>query len=109
MGIFSRKKSTPVRINKPIQSNLSRTGKTRIDQRKVRSFNKRFEKRTQRLTRKGFTKTGGKPVNQMSSKEYLKLQKKVKSGNYDVETVLQPPKWKNEPPREWIMTRRKKK
>ncbi len=109
MGFFRKKKTNPVRINKPIPSNLSRTGKTRVDQRKVRSFNRRFEKRSKQLTRKGFTRAGGKPVNQMSSREYAKLQKKVDSGKYDVETVLQPPKWKNEPPREWIMTRRKNK
>tara|TARA_B110000444_G_scaffold149867_1_gene140210 strand:+ start:11412 stop:11741 length:330 start_codon:yes stop_codon:yes gene_type:complete len=109
MGLFRRKKVNPVRISKPIQYNPGRKGKTRIDSRKVRSFNRRYQKRSNKLASKGFTKTGGKPLNQMSSQEYRKLEKRIKSGNYDVETVVQPPKWKNEPPREWVMTRRKKK
>ena len=109
MGLFSRKKVNPVRIRKPMQFNPARKGKTRIDNRKVRSFNRRYQKRSNKLSSKGFTKTGGKPLNQMNPQEFRKLEKKIKSGNYDVETVLQPPKWKNEPPREWVMTRRKKK
>lgn len=109
MRFFRRKKTIPVSVKKPIQYNPSRNGKSRIDPRKVRSFNRRYQKRSNKLAKKGFTKTGGKPLNQMSSQEFRKLEKKIKSGNYDVETVLQPPKWKNEPPREWVMTRRKNK
>ena len=107
MRLFSTKKEKP-RLKRGSQFVNQRNGKKRVDSHKVRAFNKRFAKRSNKLSRSGFRKSGGKPMNQMSNTEYLKLRKKVDSGNYDLEIVMQPPKWANEPPREWAMLRRKK-
>ena len=86
----------------------SKRGKTRVNPASVRSFNRRFEKSKNRMTRAGFTFTGGKPVNAMNDREFSKLMKKVNSGNYDVRTIHSPPKWEGEPPRQWVLTRRRK-
>jgi hypothetical protein len=48
-----------------------------------------------------------KPAGQMSDTEWRKLESRVASGNYEVEVVVEPPVWKDEPPRERIMLRRK--
>ena len=106
MGFFSKKKSTTI----PRRSGTfvpARKGKTRIDSRKIKHFNRRYNKDTSKLKSKGFKVSGAKPINQMSNTEFQKLQKKVKSGKYDVRYIAQPPKWNNEPPREWAMLRRR--
>ena len=107
MGLFKKKKTVQI----PRRSGTftpARRGKTRIDSRKIKHFNRKYNKQTAKLKKNGFKVSGGKPINQMTHTEFQKLQKKVKSGKYDVQYVAQPPKWNNEPPREWAMLRRRK-
>jgi hypothetical protein len=106
MGLFRKNKPNPL----PRRSGTytpARKGKTRIDSRKIKHFNRKYNKESSKLKSKGFKVSGAKPINQMSNTEFQKLQKKVKSGKYDVRYIAQPPKWNNEPPREWAMLRRR--
>lgn len=88
---------------------VSRTGKTRINPSKVASMKRRYNKQSRRLKKAGFKIGGAKPMNRMNPTELAKINKKIKSGNYDVRTLTEPPKWENERPREYVLFRRKSK
>tara|TARA_Y100000114_G_scaffold156811_1_gene185402 strand:- start:472 stop:795 length:324 start_codon:yes stop_codon:yes gene_type:complete len=107
MGLFRKKKSAQIPLRRSGTFTPARKGKTRIDSRKIKHFNRKYNKQSAKLKKSGFKISGGKPINQMTHTEFQKLQKKVMSGKYDVQYIAQPPKWKNEPPREWAMLRRK--
>lgn len=84
-----------------------RRGKTRMDSRKVAPARRSSQQRIRKLRRSGWRMSSKKPAGQMSDTEWRKLESRVASGNYEVEVVVEPPVWKDEPPRERIMLRRK--
>lgn len=86
---------------------VSRTGKKRIDPAKVASMKRRYAKQSRKLKKAGFKIGGAKPMNRMTSSELAKINKKIKSGKYEVRTMTEPPKWENERPREYVLFRRK--
>lgn len=97
---------------RPIERNFTgappRSGKTRISSRKTGAATRRFNKRTSKLRNSGFKMASSKPLNHLSDAEFRKFDKKIQSGKYEVRTLLSPPKWKGEAPREWVMLRRRK-
>jgi hypothetical protein len=99
--MFGRKsRYSPMRSGKP-----KRTGKTRLGR---TSASRPYQKRKAKLRSKGYKLAGGKPVNFMNDAEFAKLQQKISSGKYETQSLVQPPVWRDEPPREYIMLRRKK-
>jgi hypothetical protein len=91
------------------QQQVSRSGKKRVNQAKVGRLNRSYNKSLSKLKRSGFKITGAKPINRMTHSEYQKAMQKAKSGNYEIRTLTQAPKWVNESPREYLLLRRKKK
>ena len=104
--MFGRKRND-IRIFSGTDS-ISRTGKTRVNPSKVASMKRRYNKASRKLKRAGFKIGGAKPMNRMSPTELAKINKKMKSGKYEVRTLTEPPKWENERPREYVLFRRKK-
>ena len=91
------------------QQTVSRVGKKRVNQAKVGRLNRQYNKNLSKLKRSGFKITGAKPINKMNHSEYMKAMQKAKSGKYEIRTLTQAPKWENEPPREYLLLRRKNK
>lgn len=101
-----KRKSNPMPI--PHRTNLSRTGKKRVNSKHAKPMKRAYEKRLSKLKRKGFKLAGGKSWNFMTEKEMGKVKKKMDSGKYESRTITAPPVWRGEPPRDYIMLRRVK-
>ena len=99
--MFRRKaRYSPMRSGRPKRNGKKRLGNT--------SMSRTYQKRKDKLKSKGYKLAGGKPVNFMSDTEFSKLKAKISSRKYETQSLVSPPVWKDEMPREYIMLRRKK-
>ena len=106
MSWFRRKKA-PQRVKRNFTGQPKRYGKKRIDTRKTGGAQRRFNKRQGKLRSSGYVMASSKPINHLNDAEFRKFNKKMSSGKYEIRTLLAPPKWQGEAPREWVMWRRK--
>jgi len=99
---------TKHRVSKPTFTGIApRKGKKRMDSREIGPAQRSTSKRIKRLRKSGYRKGSSQPVNHMNEKQWSKMQSKIESGNYQIKSVIEPPKWVGEAPREWLMLRRR--